>query len=230
MPSTKYTILSVGGSIIIPKTGFDVPFLKKFRALIMAEVKKGRRFILTVGGGATCRHYQQALKETIPTTTNTDLDWLGIHTTIFNAEFVRMLFGKLAYPLVVTNPTKKIATAKPIIIAAGWKPGCSTDTDAVLLAKHFGALELINLSNIDYVCDSDPRINPDAKRFEALTWKEYRGIVGDTWTPGMSAPFDPVATRLAERLKLKVHFVKGTDIEQIKKVLHGKKYRGTTLG
>jgi uridylate kinase len=60
---SRYTIISVGGSIVIPKTGFDPAFLKEFRALILKEVKKGRRFILTIGGGATCRQYQAALKE-----------------------------------------------------------------------------------------------------------------------------------------------------------------------
>ena len=46
----KYKILSVGGSIIIPKTGFDISFLKKFRNLILTEIKKGNKFILVIGG------------------------------------------------------------------------------------------------------------------------------------------------------------------------------------
>lgn len=224
-----YTIISVGGSIIIPKNGFDPLFLKKFRALILREVGKGRRFILTIGGGATCRQYQQALKAVLPTTPEM-LDWLGIKTTIFNAEFVKMLFGDKAYPQIVTNPTKKIVTSKPIIIAAGWKPGCSTDTDATLLAKTFQAGEIINLSNIDYVYDADPKINPQAQKFEHIDWKAYRVIVGDSWTPGSSAPFDPIASKLAQKMKLKVLFARGTDLEQVSRVLSGKKFIGTVIG
>jgi uridylate kinase len=52
---TNLKIISVGGSIVIPKTGFDIPFLKKFRQLIINEVKRGSRFILVIGGGATGR-------------------------------------------------------------------------------------------------------------------------------------------------------------------------------
>lgn len=225
---SRYTIISVGGSIVIPKTGFDPAFLKEFRALILKEVKKGRRFILTIGGGATCRQYQAALKEVVPTTPEM-LDWLGIKTTIFNAEFVKMLFGDKAYPEIVTNPTKKITTSKPIIVAAGWKPGCSTDTDATLLAKTFGAGEIINLSNVDYVYDSDPATNPAAQKFEHVDWKTYRAIVGDEWVPGSSAPFDPIASKLAQKLKLKVLFAKGTDISEVKNVISGKKFRGTII-
>lgn len=225
---SRYTIISVGGSIVIPKTGFDPGFLKEFRALILKQVKKGRRFILTIGGGATCRQYQAALKEIIPTTPDM-LDWLGIKTTIFNAEFVKMLFGDKAYPEIVTNPTKKISTSKPIIVAAGWKPGCSTDTDATLLAKTFGAGEIINLSNVDYVYDSDPAMNPQALKFERIDWKAYRKIVGDTWTPGSSAPFDPIASKLAQKMKLRVLFAKGTDLATVALAVQGKKFKGTII-
>src|SRR3989339_587180 len=131
----SYKVLSVGGSIIIPKTGFDTEFLKKFRALILSRVKKGDKFVLVVGGGATCRQYQKAAVD-VAKLSSTDLDWLGIKTTWFNAEFVRLLFGNYAHKFIVTNPTERLTTEKSIIVAGGWKPGCSTDKDAVLLAKN----------------------------------------------------------------------------------------------
>lgn len=216
----NYKIISVGGSIIIPPGGFDTGFLKGFRNLILEEVKKGQKFILVIGGGATCRVYQQAASQVVDMT-NEDLDWLGIKATIFNAEFVKFLFKEDAYPVVVTNPTKKVKTNKKIIIAAGWKPGCSTDNDAVLLAKTYGAAEVINLSNIDYVYQADPKTNPGAQRFEKLTWLELLKIVGTTWKAGMNVPFDPTAAKLASRLKLTVRFAKGTDLNSVQKVLNG---------
>lgn len=222
-------ILSVGGSIIIPKEGFNVPFLKKFRALILAEVKKGERFILVIGGGGTCRLYQDAARETVKMN-NTDLDWLGIHSTVFNAQFVRMLFQEHAYKEVVQDPRKKINTAKPIIIAAGWRPGCSTDKDAVLLAKTYGAKHLLNLSNISYVYDKDPNIYPDAKKIEEMNWATFRKeVVGNDWDPGKSAPFDPIASKEAQRLRLEVGILKGTDLPEVRKAIQGKKYQGTRL-
>jgi uridylate kinase len=225
----SYTILSVGGSIVIPKTGFDLPFLKKFRSLIIAEVRRGRRFILVIGGGGTSREYQSTLGNLVKTTPQL-LDWMGIYATYLNAELVRLFFGDLAHTEVIKDPTKPFKTKKPIVVAAGWKPGWSTDNVAVLLAKQSGARELCNLSNIEYVYDSDPALNPDAKKLETVSWKEYKQIVGSKWTPGMSAPFDPVATKLAERLKLRVYFVKGTDLGEVQKLLRGKPYQGTVIG
>lgn len=228
MPQQPYTILSVGGSIVIPPGGFDIPFLKNFRDLILDEVKNGKKFILVVGGGATCRTYQNAARE-LGEVTNEDLDWIGIKTTHANAEMVRFLFKGHVADEVVANPTKKLRTKASIIIAAGWKPGCSTDNDAVLLAKTYGAKQIFNLSNVDYVYDSDPRTNPAAKKIERTVWKEFRKIVGDEWSPGANVPFDPTAAKMAEKMKLIVGFVKGTDLNQVKMAITGAKFQGSIV-
>ena len=226
---SQYKIISVGGSIIIPQTGFDIIFLKKFRELILSEVKKGQKFVLVVGGGATCRNYQEALNKVVKTT-NEDLDWLGIATTWFNAEFVRLLFGSQAFGEVIKNPTQKVKTNKSIIIAGGWKPGWSTDKDAVLMAENLKAQELINLSNIDFVYNKDPKKYPNAQKIEKINWFDFRkNIVGFEWTPGKNVPFDPIAATLADKLKLKVSILKGTDLVEVKKVLTGKKFKGTII-
>ncbi len=225
---SKYKILSVGGSIIIPKTGFDINFLKKFRTTILSRVSAGDKFILVVGGGATCRKYQSAIKKVVKLNDN-ELDWLGIHTTWYNAEFVRLLFGKDAYNEVIKDPTKKAKTNKSIIVAGGWKPGCSTDYDTVLLAKVYGAEELINMSNIDYVYTADPKKVKSAKPIKELSWPEMIKIIGNKWTPGANLPFDPKATKEAAKLKLKVSFIKGTSISDLKAVLDGKRAKGTVI-
>ena len=223
-----FKILSVGGSIIIPKTGFDIKFLKKFRALILSRVKAGDKFVLVVGGGAVCRQYQTAAK-IVAGLNNEALDWLGIYATHFNAEFVRLLFGKLAHGEVINNPTQKIKANKPIIVASGWKPGRSTDFDAVLLAKGCGAKTVVNLSNIDYVYDRDPRVNPGAKKFEKINWNDFRKIVGSKWSPGANVPFDPLAAKEAQKLGLSVFFAKGTDLKNLQRVLTNQKFKGTIV-
>lgn len=223
-------ILSVGGSIIIPKTGFDITFLKKFRAMILREVKKGGRFILVVGGGATARVYQDALGKVVRAS-NQDLDWVGIGATIINAEFVRLMFGDHAHKDVIRNPEVKVRTQKPIIVAAGNEPGHSTDTDAVLMAKTYGAKHLLNLSNIKYVYDKDPGKHSNAKKIERIDWETFRKeIVGSKWTPGFNAPFDPIASKLAQEMGLAVGILDGTNLAEVGKAIAGKPFQGTTIG
>lgn len=223
-----YKILSVGGSIIIPKTGFDVDFLKKFRKLILDQVKKGDKFILIIGGGGTARAYQDALRG-VTKTSNDSLDWLGIHATRFNAEMVRLMFADHTYKEVVTSPNAKIQTTKKIIICGGEKPGQSTDTVAVKLAKNFGAKQVFNLSNIDYAYDKDPNKYKNAKKIEQMPWTEFRKIVGNKWTPGFSAPFDPIASQVAQKLGLEVAILNGKNLKNLRAALSGKKYQGSII-
>lgn len=224
----KRIIISLGGSIIIPKTGFDPAFLKKLRKLILAEVKKGKKFILIVGGGNTARNYQDVLRST-GKPTNADLDWMGIGATKINAEFVRLLFADISYKEVLHNPTIKVKTTKAVIVASGWKPGWSTDMDAVLFAKTYGASDVINLSNIEYVFDKDPAKYKSAKRIEQIEWSDFRKIVGNSWDPGANLPFDPIASKEASQLGLRVSILRGTDLKEVKNAIEGETFRGTII-
>jgi uridylate kinase len=131
---------------------------------------------------------------------------------------------------MIKDPTKpNIRWTEPVLTAAGWKPGWSTDYVATRLAKRFGAKVLLNLSNIDYVFDKDPRLFSDAKKIKNISWKNFRKIVGNKWDPGMNAPFDPVASRLADQIGLKVVVMNGKKIKNIESLLEGKKFVGTII-
>jgi len=116
-----------------------------------------------------------------------------------------------------------------ILVGAGWKPGFSSDYDAVLMAEKFGAKSLINLSNIEYVYTQDPKVNPDAKKIEKISWKDFREIVGNKWDPGMSAPFDPIASKKAQELKLSVAIMNGKNLINLGNYLEGKKFIGSLI-
>ena len=228
-PNKEWKIISVGGSIIIPQTGFDIKFLKKFRRFILDRVKNGERLILVVGGGDTERRYQQAL-QAVANFRNEESEWMGIHALKVNAHFVRLLFRKQAYAEIVANPTKRVRTNKSIMVAAGWKPGHSTDYDAVLLARTYGVKEVVNLSNIEYVYDKDPNKFLNAKKIKTMDWKTFRReIVGNKWLPGKHVPFDPVASQLAQKLRLTVSILKGTNLAELRKALDGEAFRGTVI-
>lgn len=222
------TVISLGGSLIAPKEGIDVKFIKAFSALIRREVKRGRRFVIICGGGTTARQYQGAA-ERITKLTRDDLDWLGIHATRLNAHLLRTVLRDVAHPRIITDPHEDMPSRQPVVIGAGWRPGCSTDFDAVLLAQRFAAERLINLSNIAYVYDRDPREHTDAKKFTEMGWKEFRRRFGSTWHPGLNSPFDPVASKEAERIKLEVIVAEGRDLVNLENILGGKKFKGTTI-
>jgi uridylate kinase len=222
------TVISIGGSIVVPKSGIDVPYLEKFRDLIRTETKKGRRFIVVVGGGHTAREYQKAASAVVRLDPE-DVDWRGIHATRLNGHLLRALFRDLASHRVVKDPTRPLRWTEPIMIAAGWKPGWSTDYVAVRLAHKYGAPRIINLTNIDAVYDKDPSLHEDAEPIERIAWKDFRKIVGSKWSPGANAPFDPVASKLAHRWGMEVVIAKGTDLKNVKAILDGKHAKGTLI-
>lgn len=220
-------VVSVGGSLIVPD-GIDTDFLTRFKTLILEKVQRGFTFSIIAGGGKTARRYQDAANAVTPLSRQ-DLDWIGIHSTRLNAQLLRNIFVGYAHPQVVKNPTIDIEADEPIIIAAGWQPGCSTDYDAVLIAKNIGAMRLVNLSNIDYVYDSDPRKNPAAKKIEKISWAEFRNVIPKEWDPGLSSPFDPIAAKEAESLSLEVVVINGAKLEEFSNYLDSKPFIGTVI-
>ena len=220
-------VISVGGSLIVPDS-IDEKFLKNFKKVILKHTRRGTKFVIITGGGKTCRNYQNAANKVTKLTDN-DLDWLGIHTTRLNAHLMRAIFYKEAHPVIVKNPKSNINANAKIIIAAGWKPGWSTDYDAVLIAKNIGATKVVNLSNINYVYTKDPKKYKSAKPIKSINWKDFRKLLPKKWDPGLSAPFDPIAAREAEKIGLEVAIINGKKLGEFEKYLNGKAFSGTVI-
>lgn len=214
---------------MVPKTGIDYKFLKAFKRLIKKHLKNNWRFVIVVGGGTTARNYQGAARK-VGELTRDDLDWLGIHSTRLNGHLMRTIFRDEAHPIMIKDPSKRIAWKKPVLVAAGWKPGWSTDYVATTLAKKLGADVVVNLSNIDYVYDKDPNKYKSAEVICDISWKDFRKMVGNEWDPGMNVPFDPVASKLAHKEKMKVAILNGTNIKNLDRLLSGKNFIGTVIG
>jgi uridylate kinase len=229
------TVISFGGSIVAPDK-VDIDFLKNFKNLVeyFLEADINRRFIFVVGGGGPARHYQNAYREICENIKNDEAymqaaDWIGIMATRLNAQLVKAIMGEWCCQDVIINPTIVDPFIGRVLVAAGWKPGFSTDYDAVLLAERFKADALINLSNIEKVYTADPKTDPNAKPIDKISWADFRKMVGDEWTPGKNVPFDPVASRHAEKIKLKVICAAGKNLDKLKKILSGEDFFGTTI-
>ena len=226
-------IISLGGSLIVPEK-INWKFLKDFRKLIVSQIKKGKKFAIITGGGATAREYQDAANK-ITKLTKDDRDWIGIHSTRLNAHLIKTIFREYAHPRINKNPqTKEDLTVhfekgEGLMVAAGWRPGWSTDYVATILAERLGAKKIINLSNIKYVYNKDPKKFKDAKKIKEINWKDFRKIVGNKWEPGLNMPFDPIASKMAEKLQLEVFIAEGKNLKNLNNILDDKKSIGTII-
>lgn len=223
-------VLSVGGSIIAPDavdSAFIAEFGKEIRRYLDENLE--RRLIMVVGGGGPARSYQNACREVLPSVGHEALDWIGIMATRLNAQLLKSVFADLCPMEVVTDPTVAELFTGRVMVAAGWKPGFSTDYDAVLLAERYGADTVVNLSNIAKVYTADPKLDPKATPIDDISWKDFKAIVGEEWTPGKNLPFDPIATKRAAELGLTVVCAAGKDLPNLRSILHGLPFNGTTI-
>lgn len=227
MENKKTIVISLGGSLIVPDD-VDVDFLKSFKAMIEEYVSAGYRFLLITGGGKVCRRYQVAGQAITPLSKD-DVDWIGIAALTLNAQFTRILFGKLAHNRVLIDPVEIEGVTAPVVVCGAKEPGHSTDFDAIEFAEHIGAKLVMNLSNIDYAYTADPRKFPDAKPIEKTTWAEFRKILPEKWDPGLNAPFDPIASIRAEALGIEVIIMNGKNIPNLQAAIDGKQFVGTRI-
>jgi len=233
------TVISLGGSIVAPE-GPDAPFLGDFVAAVegLLAADPARRFVFVVGGGGPARAWQRAFREVAAASggnldgrrADDEADWIGIMATRLNAQLVRAVLARWCPQDVVTDPSAPQSIEGRVLVAAGWKPGFSSDYDAVLLAERFGAKTVVNLSNIDRVYSDDPRTNPDARPLDAISWKDFRAMVGDEWVPGKNVPFDPIASRHADENGIRVICAAGRDIGNLAAIVEGRAFVGTVIG
>ncbi|MDD4990140.1 MAG: UMP kinase [Candidatus Pacebacteria bacterium] len=224
----KLFVISLGGSIMVPDE-IDEQFLKKFKAFILRKVATGYKFIIITGGGKTCRKYNKAAFN-VAKASQLQQDWLGIEVTKLNALLLKTILGNKANPIILDKRGKVKSFGKePIIIGCGWEPGCSTDLDTVQIALDFNIKNIVNLSNQDYVYTADPEKIKSAKPLKSLTWQEFFKVSPKKRTPGMNTPFDPTASKLAQKNGLRVIMANGKNLANLEKIMAGKLFIGTII-
>lgn len=204
-------ILSVGGSLIVPDE-IDVEFLRELKSTLgkFSQYK----FVIAPGGGKTARKYGNALAA-LGNTESDDADWLGIYSIRINALLLKSAFKDLENVFVIEDPKAK--------------PGQTSDSHAVEYAQEHDAKVVINLSNIDYVYDKNPNEFKDAEPLKNVAWADFLNIVGGKWEANKSWPFDPVASKVASDLGLKVVFMNGKPLGHLEDYLGGKDFVGTVI-
>jgi uridylate kinase len=95
------------------------------------------------------------------------LERRGVVTRVMSAIEMRAV----AEPYIQRRAIRHLEKDRVVVLGAGTgNPYFSTDTAAALRAMEIGAQILIKATKVDGVYESDPMVNPDAKRFDRLTY------------------------------------------------------------
>ena len=224
-----HVVLSIGGSSIIPDGKPDLQFLKAISKIIS---KSKNSFGILCGGGTVARLYATAAREL--GASEYEADSIAIRSTKQNAHLLLLaLQGAGIDACMVRDFEQAKGPAKKCkaVVMGGTIPGITTDTDSVLLAEAIGAERLVNISNVDAIYDSDPRKNPNAKKFQKMGYDELISLASssDKRIAGTNFVFDMLACKLIARSEIETHFVSFKKMDDLENALEGKRHSGTVV-
>ena len=235
MPRTRPSgpapvVVSIGGSVLL-RGEEDRGYFEALADLLRAA-GTARPLAVTTGGGRTARTYIRLGREL--GLTEVELDELGIEVTRLHA---RLLAARIGPPCPARPPTTvgdavhELHRVSPVVLG-GTEPGQTTDGVAALLAVRLRAARLVNATDVDGVYDRDPHDHPDARRFDRITWPEFRALVaaGTTTAAGQNFLFDRLGTEMLARAEVPLWVVNGRDLRNLEAAIEGRAFTGTRVG
>jgi len=178
-------LLKLSGEALAGNSGFGIdPIQADFLAQrVLDVVNMGVQIAVVIGAGNLWRGKQDGLEHGMERVT---ADHMGMLATVMNSLAIqdalerlgaptRVLTGievrSVAEPYIQRRAVRHLEKGRVVIFGAGTgNPYFTTDTAASLRAMEIDAEILIKATKVDGVYDSDPHLNPDAKRFEHLTY------------------------------------------------------------
>ena len=180
----KRVLLKLSGEALAgaKKTGFDEPTVTGVAKQVKELVDNGTQVGIVIGGGNFWRGRTSENME------RSKADQIGMLATVMNCIYVSEIFRSVGLKTTVMTPfvcgnfaelyskdasEKCFAKGEVVFFAGGTgHPYFSTDTATVLRAVEIGADAILLAKAIDGVYDSDPKTNPDAKKYDEISIQE----------------------------------------------------------
>lgn len=177
----KRVLLKLSGEALAgeKKTGFDEDTVRGVAVQVKKLTEDGIQVGIVIGGG---NFWRGRSSERID---RTKADQIGMLATIMNCIYVSEIFRSEGMMTSILTPfecgtftklfskdraNKYFAHGQVVFFAGGTgHPYFSTDTGVVLRAIEVEADTILLAKAIDGVYDSDPKTNPDAKKYDSLT-------------------------------------------------------------
>ena len=184
--SFKRVLLKISGEALMGDQGYGLhpPTVERIAREIAKVQKLGVEVCLVIGGGNIFRGLQGSAQGMERTTA----DYMGMLATVMNAlamqsaletigVFTRVIsaipMDQVCEPYIRRRAVRHLEKGRVCIFAAGTgNPYFTTDTAATLRASEMSCEAIFKGTQVDGVYDKDPKKNPDAKRYEHVTYDE----------------------------------------------------------
>ena len=225
----KRIVLKLSGESLAGDQGFGInPAVVEDIAKQIKKIReRGVDVAIVVGGGNIWRGLAGSAKGMDRATA----DYMGMMATVMNALALQdalekldvdtrvqtaIEMNKIAEPYIRSRATRHLEKGRVVIFGCG--TGCpffSTDTAAVLRAAEIGADVILLAKNVDGVYDSDPAVNPNAKKYDQLSYM-------DVLNQGLGV-MDSTATSLSMDNHIPILVFALSDPENIYRAVNGEK-------
>lgn len=184
LKSLNRVLLKLSGEALAgeKKTGFDEATVLKVAEQVKKIVDDGMQVAIVIGGG---NFWRGRTSETID---RVKADQIGMLATVMNCIYVSDIFRYVGMETEIFTPfvcgaftslfskdaaVEALNEGKVVFFAGGTgHPYFSTDTGAVLRAIEIEADAMLLAKAIDGIYDSDPKVNPDAKKYDEISIQE----------------------------------------------------------
>ncbi len=185
-PAYKRILLKLSGESLAgdAKFGIDGKIIADVAAEIKQISEQGVELAIVIGGGNFFRGMQAASKGM----DRVGSDYIGMLATAMNGLALQQALTAqglesrvlsaihivgVAEPYIRARALKHLNNKNVVIFSAGTgNPMFTTDTAASLRALEINADVIIKATRVDGVYDSDPEKNPDAKRYDTLSYEQ----------------------------------------------------------
>ncbi len=227
MAKYKRVIIKLSGEALAGEKGFGLD--ESVIDYVVKQIKKvandGVEVGIIIGGGNFWRGRQGSNMD------RTTADHMGMLATVINSLAMQdalekhgvacrvqtaLTITRVAEPYILRKAMRHLEKGRVVIFACGTgNPYFSTDTGAALRAAEIGAEALLLAKNVDGIYDSDPKKNPDAKKFDEIAYI-------DVIKKGLNA-MDTTAISLCMENKIPVIAFALSEEDSILKAVNGEK-------
>lgn len=180
----KRVLLKLSGEALQGEQGYgiDPKVITEIAGQIKEIVDGGIELAITVGGGNIFRGLAGAAEGM----DRAQADYIGMLATVMNALALQeglertgvdtrvqsaINMQEVAEPYIRRRAERHLEKGRVVIFAGGTgNPYFTTDTTAALRACEIGAEAILKATQVDGIYDSDPRTNPDAQKFDEISY------------------------------------------------------------
>ncbi len=182
--SYQRVLLKLSGEALMGDLGYgiDPKVVAEIAQEIAEVVHSGIQTAIVVGGGNIFR----GVKASAAGMDRATADYIGMIATVMNAMTLQDALERMGIPTRVQTAIEMQEVAEPyirrrairhlekgrvVIFGAGsGNPFFTTDTTAALRAAEIEAEAIFKATKVDGIYDCDPKVNPDAHRYQSLTY------------------------------------------------------------